>query len=419
MKKEEVQHMYDVSPIDVIPQEPRIRLLAEEAYAASRLGTWCLDPKGRLHASTSPNEQDFFTFFQISGCLDLACSRAGGFDRPALLSDSIGMVWIAEHMYRDGAPMLLFLLGPVFFSETSVKSIETSLAGQNLSLPVRLKMIRLIDKVPVMPQIVFRQYGIMFHHALTKKTIAPSDFLVLNPAEVPQNTVPETLKENQSDIERDLAHENAILKAIEDGNPEILKVVDSSKSYGEMDTGINSEPLRKGKNTAIIFCALCCRAAIAGGLPPHTAKQTENTYLNRIESCRLYTELIDVHTNMLKDFAQQVRKSKDYGHISPEIRDCCSFIRSNILNDITLASVAAHSGYTEYYLSRKFQREVGIRINDFIKEAKIDYAKMLLATSDKTIQEISDTLNFSTRNYFSKVFHDITGKTPAEYRSRT
>lgn len=410
--------MYVVPQIDDVPQEPRIRLLAEEAYAASRLGTWCLDPSGSLYSSTCPNEQDFFTFFQISGCLDLACSRPGGYDRPALLSDSIGMVWIAEHMYQNGTPMLLFLVGPVFFSETSVKSIETSLARQDLSLPVRLRMIRLIDKVPVMPQIVFRQYGIMFHHALTKKTIAPSDFLVLNPAEIHQTTAQEILKENQSDIERAIAHENTILKAIKDGNPEILKIVDSSESYGEIDTGVNSGPLRKGKNTAIIFCALCCRAAIAGGLPPHTAKQTESTYLNRIESCRLYTELIDVHTQMLKDFAQQVRKSKDYGHISAEIRDCCSFIRSNILNDITLASVAAHSGYTEYYLSRKFQREMGIRINDFIKETKIDYAKMLLSTSDKSIQEISDYLNFSTRNYFSRVFHNITGKTPAEYRSK-
>ncbi len=403
---------------EAIPQMHRIRLLAEEVYAASRLGCWCLKPGGELITSTCPNEDDFYSFLQISDCFELIAAQPEGCVKPALFSDSVGMAWIAEHSYEESRePSLLFLLGPVFFSETSVKSIESSLTEQNLSLQIRLRMLRLIDKVPVMPQTVFRQYGIMLHHALTKKIAVPSDFLILAPA-AETHVSDQDRSSHQTDTERAAAYETAVLKAVEEGNQDILKILDSFGNVGEPDVGVTGNALREGKNSAIISCALVCRAAITGGLSLTEAKKMESSYLSQIENCRLYTELISVHQEMLLNFTKQVRKSKEYGHLSPEIRECCSYIRSSVLNDITLADAAAHTGYTEYYLSRKFQKEVGIRINDFIKETKVDYAKMLLTATRKSIQEISDELNFSTRNYFSKVFHEITGKTPAEYRAQ-
>ena len=73
-------------------------------------------------------------------------------------------------------------------------------------------------------------------------------------------------------------------------------------------------------------------------------------------------------------------------------------------------------GYTEYYLSRKFQQEMGIRLLDYIKNVRLEYAKVWLLSTDKSIQEISEQLRFGTRNYFTRVFKEKTGKTPAAYR---
>ena len=57
-------------------------------------------------------------------------------------------------------------------------------------------------------------------------------------------------------------------------------------------------------------------------------------------------------------------------------------------------------------------------MQDYIKEAKIEYAKIQLLTTSKGIQEISDLLNFSSRNYFSKVFREIVGVTPAAFQNQ-
>ena len=63
-------------------------------------------------------------------------------------------------------------------------------------------------------------------------------------------------------------------------------------------------------------------------------------------------------------------------------------------------------GYTEYYLTHKFKEETGLSVTDYIKFAKIERAKVLLKSTDQTVQDIATALSFSTRNYFSRIFQD-------------
>ncbi len=73
-------------------------------------------------------------------------------------------------------------------------------------------------------------------------------------------------------------------------------------------------------------------------------------------------------------------------------------------------------GYTEYYFARKFQEETGVRLLDYIKQTRLDYAKILLSTTNLSIQQISEKLQFGTRNYFTRIFKEHVGTSPTEYR---
>ena len=53
-----------------------------------------------------------------------------------------------------------------------------------------------------------------------------------------------------------------------------------------------------------------------------------------------------------------------------------------------------------------------------MKAARIERSKLLLETSEDSVQEISDKLGFTTRNYFTKCFREIAGMTPVEYRKK-
>jgi len=73
---------------------------------------------------------------------------------------------------------------------------------------------------------------------------------------------------------------------------------------------------------------------------------------------------------------------------------------------------------TPKYLSTAIKRTTGRPILSWIHEAIMIDAKMLLRTTDMTIQEISEQLNFSSPSAFVQFFRKDTATTPNLYRKR-
>ena len=71
---------------------------------------------------------------------------------------------------------------------------------------------------------------------------------------------------------------------------------------------------------------------------------------------------------------------------------------------------------TTKYLSSTLKKHLGKTVNVLINEAVIARAKLLLKTTNKTVLEISEELNFSTPSFFGRYFKQYTSMTPMEYR---
>ena len=63
-------------------------------------------------------------------------------------------------------------------------------------------------------------------------------------------------------------------------------------------------------------------------------------------------------------------------------------------------------------LQRNFLAATGTSPRQYQLQLRIAEAMLLLRTSDKTVDDIAEELGFGNRNYFSRQFHKITGKTP-------
>ena len=75
----------------------------------------------------------------------------------------------------------------------------------------------------------------------------------------------------------------------------------------------------------------------------------------------------------------------------------------------------------ELHLSKKYfsvliKNETGKTASDWIDEFIVLEAKKLLATTDKTIQDVSNAMNFSNQSFFGKFFKRMTGMSPKGYR---
>ena len=83
--------------------------------------------------------------------------------------------------------------------------------------------------------------------------------------------------------------------------------------------------------------------------------------------------------------------------------------------DCRIAEVARHCGISESALYAAFRRE-NTTPNKVRQELLIRTAVHLLTTTDASIQDISDRLNFSSASYFRKVLREHTGNTPSQLR---
>lgn len=403
-----------------ISVEEKLNIFAGQMYAAAGIGMWCFSKKRRLFYSTSRNQQEFLAFLELSDCWDYIFQREKGWEKPLILSDSLHMIWIAHDVISEGERNYLILIGPVFPSKVSVQQIREALQQRESSLQMQRQLLRILSEVPVQSMEVLRQYARMLHYSIAEEMISVDEiYLQESEDNLPRKELQwEEKTEEMVSADRMQETEKILLKAVREGNPDYKKVMRETLKGSSVYLSETGDVLRDGKNTMLMYEALCNRAAIEGGLSVHLAREMERQKIEEIENCTTTLQLIRVHEKMLNDYIKRVREAQGSAQISRGILDACGYIKAHVLEEFSMDEVAEAVGYTPYYFSKKFFREMGIRVTDYIKTARVEHAKILLLTSRKSIQEISDMLHFGTRSYFGKVFQEIVGVSPAAYRER-
>lgn len=94
------------------------------------------------------------------------------------------------------------------------------------------------------------------------------------------------------------------------------------------------------------------------------------------------------------------------------------YIRHNAGNHISVAVLADFCHCSESYISRIFKRRTGVNINVYINKVRMELAKNHLLLSNERISEIALRVGFNDSNYFSRVFTQLIGISPTEFRRR-
>jgi AraC-like DNA-binding protein len=151
-------------------------------------------------------------------------------------------------------------------------------------------------------------------------------------------------------------------------------------------------------------------------VPLYIGKTMEGEWIRRIEAVRSFGGISRTVQEMYGSFQEQIRRIRESSDFSKAVRDCREYIRLNYTKALTTEEIARHCGYTEYYLTRKFAKETGMKLTDYIRAVRLDAARVMLLTSRKDIQQISEELQFGSRSYFDRVFRQEVGMSPRRYR---
>ena len=97
----------------------------------------------------------------------------------------------------------------------------------------------------------------------------------------------------------------------------------------------------------------------------------------------------------------------------------CKYLDANIREDNSIVMVCSRFGITQPYLSRIFKNCLNCTYNQYLTELRILKAKeQLQKDRAMRISDVAGYVGYQDPLYFSKVFKNITGYTPREYKNR-
>lgn len=117
---------------------------------------------------------------------------------------------------------------------------------------------------------------------------------------------------------------------------------------------------------------------------------------------------------------QEVPPAEDSAKKTPEqlMHQAAQYISERLHSDLGIDEVANRIGISSSYFCLLFKNRFAMTFVEYVTQQRIEAAKFMLASSDKSITAISAGVGYQERRYFTKVFQKQTGMTPKEYRSK-
>ena len=379
----------------------RIRWLLDLVACNHPLYYWCYEKSGHILESTCPTEQLFDVVFRHYGSVERLFDAPA--DTPVVLSNDRNILWLAV---QDAESELLHVLGP-FFSLNADPGLLSSISRvidsySNGSPRWKTRLQQALEKLPVISNILYMQYLLMLFYSVT------GDYAQISDVQYIACIDPDAKQADKPAHDRQASD-------IREGDPSYSEIPAENLSQITIRSYTDS-PLLNFRISITTLIALCTRAAIEGGLSPTQAYTLGDRYISAVFAANSISEIVNLRKQMVADFTQRVRKCRTNASYSKPIQSCIDYIDTHLTEALSIEQMAERLGYAKYYLSNRFKKETGITINNYIKFARLEQAKLQLETTNRRIDDIAESLGFSSRTVFDKAFKQNVGQTPAQYR---
>lgn len=336
---------------------------------------------------------------------------------PLVLGSDMGLMWCAVFQIEKDVLQGVYLIGPVMNAEISTAFMEQSAQRYHIDPMFRKQYLKILHGISVVPSIMFLQYALMLHYCVTGEKLTRADVQFQPRSEIISPMGDET---TDDDDRKQLYYaEQTLLRMLREGDMNYKQAIaDSGQFFGQVPRN-HREPLLHALVQATSFAALCIREVITAGISPDTAYAVGEGYIENMIQCRSIAELSSINLAMFEDFVFRTHKHRTNPKVSPQIQSCREYIELHAEQELKLPQLAKQVGYSEYYLSRKFKKEMGVCISTYIKYVRVERSKLLLMSTGVPIAQIAASLHFASSSHFSEAFRAVTGKTPQQYRAQS
>lgn len=112
-----------------------------------------------------------------------------------------------------------------------------------------------------------------------------------------------------------------------------------------------------------------------------------------------------------------INSSPEYDYSSQSYLDhALQFIHFNFAKNIQIPDIANYVGITRSYLFQIFKQNLDMSPKDYLLHYRMEHAKYLLETTNEPVKEIATSVGYNDPLTFSKIFSNLVGESPSEYR---
>jgi two-component system, response regulator YesN len=402
----------------------KVEKLCRFAFQFSNMDTYFIDDKSNINLeyglSTSP--ESLRPYFSVMfDDLNLYDSEFN----ILFHSNSYKLNFISAKLH-DGENFLgSIVVGPFLLEEPTIFMIESLISENKMAISLKNIMKEYYLTLPIMSTNManntaeFLSYLVTTFHSynFTNSSIGTLSYNIQSENTVPFELIRENTELAMETIEKRYHKENQMLNAVESGNIELYNSIltENKTIMNSVPDRVPNDPLRSIKNNGFVLNTLLRKAAEKGGVHPFYLDSLSSKFAVKIEKCSSLLQTAELYQSMQYDYCDAVRKLslKNY---SSAIRRAIEYIRINLNQDLSLDSISGALNLSSYELSRKFKKETGKNITEYINNRRINEAIYILENEDISITDVAFIVGFNDVNYFTKVFKKLKGFTPSEYR---
>lgn len=380
-----------------------------------KIPLWHYDSQGHLLSTNSEN-LILDKILEFIGGIQYALDYGRKDSRPLILSSDMNLMWCAIFEKQDDTLQSIWIIGPVLHGEISHAFVDESVTRYHIDETFQKQYRKILRELSVVPSMMLMQYGLMLHFCVTGLPLQRSD-IQFQARDRFLSPLPQEPDTTQSNYANSFDIQQALLQMIREGDRNYKKIIADAQAFFSATPANQDQPLLSAIIHATGFANLCIREAILAGVSPDTAYGIGEGYIESMSQCHSPAELPSLITAMFEDFVYRVHKHRKNPVASPQIQSCKDYIELHPDRELKLEHLAKQVGYSEYYLSRKFKKEMGIPISTYIKQVRVERSKLMLTSSAMPIAQIADLLHFASSSHYSEVFREVTGQTPQQYRA--
>ena len=140
-----------------------------------------------------------------------------------------------------------------------------------------------------------------------------------------------------------------------------------------------------------------------------------------VKKIRILTAILN-HVDKNEKDGQRILYEREYkaffrGNVRPAVYTACRYVEEHFSKRIRVSEIAEQCYISTNYLSEVFRKDMGIRLNAYIEQVRMEHAVSMLSGGEALVKDVALMCGFRNISYFSNRFKKIYGVSPNKFRA--